>query len=96
MAALTVVATIIAKPEHAAHVKQVLLDLIPLTRVEQGCLRYELQQELDAPHVFTFVESWASRDLHSAHMQSPHLLAFPGLVDGEVERWDIKFMEQIG
>jgi len=96
MAVLTVIATIIAKPVHAAHVKRVLLDLIPPTRAEAGCLRYELQQELDAPHVFIFVESWESRELHSAHMQSPHLLAFPGLVDGEVEHWEVKLLEQIG
>lgn len=96
MAVLTVVATITAKPDHAAHVRQVLLDLIPPTRAEAGCLRYELQQDLEEPHIFTFVESWASRDLHTAHMQSPHLLAFPGLVDGEIEHWDIQFMQPIG
>jgi quinol monooxygenase YgiN len=96
MAKLTIIATIVAKPGCETHVQQVLLDLIPLTRAEAGCIAYDLHQDLDKPGVFVFVETWENRELHAIHMQSPHLTAFPGRVDGEVESWDVKSMAVIG
>lgn len=96
MATLTVIATIVAKPESAVQVKQVLLDLIPPTRLEPGCIKYELNQDREHPHVFVFAESWESRDLHAAHMASPHLLAFPARVEGMIDHWDVKLMDVIG
>ena len=40
----------------------VLHRLIEPTRKEPGCLRYELNQEMDNPRAFTFAEKFASRE----------------------------------
>ncbi|WP_374358298.1 putative quinol monooxygenase [Chitinimonas sp.] len=95
MKALTVVATIVAKPEAAQAVEAALQALIAPTRKEEGFIQYDLHRDIDRSNVFVFYETWASRELHAKHMQSAHLAAYGQAVDGLVESWDVKLMERI-
>jgi quinol monooxygenase YgiN len=72
---LHVIANIKAKPEHAAAVLDVLLGYIQPTRAEDGCLVYDLFQNLADPTQFTFVEEWSDQAALEAHSRSPHLTA---------------------
>ncbi|MEP6917886.1 MAG: putative quinol monooxygenase [Acidobacteriota bacterium] len=72
---LHVIANIRAKPEHADDVLQVLLGYIELTRAEQGCLVYDLFQDVADPTHFTFVEEWSDVAALEAHSRSAHLTA---------------------
>ena len=85
-----VIAHIHAKPGREKELREVLESFVGPTRLEDGCLRYDLFVDLDNPTKFTFVEEWASRqDLEkhgkSAHIsvgraKFPDLLAEPGWV----------------
>lgn len=81
---LTVTATIIAKPEKRELVKQALLDLIPPTLEEEGCLNYDLHQDNENPNRFFFYENWATRALWLDHNASPHIAAHKLRTDGAV------------
>lgn len=71
---LTITATITAKPEKRELVKQALLDLIPPTLNEEGCLNYDLHQDNQDQNQFFFYENWASRALWMDHNKSDHIL----------------------
>ena len=73
---LTIVATIHAKPDQIDFVKAELEKLPPLTRGEEGCLRYDMHQDNSDPAHFMFYENWESRELWQVHMNTPHILAY--------------------
>lgn len=95
MSKLTIVATIRAHPDHVERVRAELDKLVPITRAEQGCLRYELHRDnADAAH-FMFIESWASRELWQTHMNAPHLAAWMQATEGMVAEFTLHEMTQI-
>ncbi|MBV1775291.1 antibiotic biosynthesis monooxygenase [Burkholderiaceae bacterium DAT-1] len=95
MKALTVVATITAKPGTEAIVERALLDLIEPSRKDAGFIQYDLHRDLDRPNVFVFYENWASRELLDQHLNTPHLAEYQRKVEGMIEGWDLKLMERI-
>ncbi len=52
----------------------VLLGLVEPTRVENGCIVYELFLNNSDPTDFTFVEEWTDDAALDAHLESPHLI----------------------
>ncbi len=74
--ALTVVATITAKPGREAALRQELLALVPITHNETGCINYDLHQAVDDPAQFLFHENWTSKKHLDDHLARPHLTAF--------------------
>ena len=84
---LDVVAHIQALPGNEAFVREVLESYVAPTRLEDGCLRYDLFVDIDDPAKFTFIEEWASADALFKHSQSAHLAAgkakLPGKLAGE-------------
>lgn len=81
---LTVTATIIVKPEKRDLVKQALLDLIPPTLKEVGCLNYNLHQDNEDPNKFFFYENWETRALWLDHNDSAHIARHRKLTEGAV------------
>ena len=81
---LTITATIIATPEKRELVKQSLLDLIPPTLQEEGCLNYDLHQDNENPNRFFFYENWATRALWLDHNASAHIAAHKQRTEGAV------------
>lgn len=68
-----VIAHVRAKPENIDAVKTILEGFISPTRVENGCIVYNLYQDKKDPAHFTFVEEWADEDMLMAHSRSKHL-----------------------
>ncbi|MCB0331153.1 MAG: antibiotic biosynthesis monooxygenase [Bdellovibrionales bacterium] len=93
--ALTIVATITAKPGYVEKVRQELLMLIAPTLQEAGCLQYDLHQDNENPSVFLFFENWSSREEWLNHMESPHLLAHRAATTEMVESIEIREMSQL-
>ena len=58
--AVHVVARHFARPDTVSRVRDILVALIPLSRAESGCLKYELFQNTSEPTDFTFLETFAS------------------------------------
>jgi quinol monooxygenase YgiN len=68
-----VVARMTAVPEQVTAVKELLLGLLPITRQEEGCLRYDLYQNQTNPCEFTFLEEWSHQELLEQHLASVHI-----------------------
>lgn len=79
-----VVARLVALPEKVEELKAVLSGLIEPTRVEDGCIQYELYQNQADPTDFTFVEEWASSAALDTHLQSTHIQEAIQQLDGLV------------
>jgi quinol monooxygenase YgiN len=50
--------------------------LIGPTKLEPGCVQYDLHVDNDDPTHFFFYENWTSRALLDRHLAAPHLQAF--------------------
>lgn len=70
---VVVVATVVPKEGRSAEVKQALVDSIPGTHAESGCLFYSLNEAPDG-RLFT-IEKWESAALLQAHLVGPGLQA---------------------
>ncbi len=81
---LTITASILAKPEKRELVRQSLLNLIPPTLKEEGCLNYDLHQDNENPDRFFFYENWESRALWLNHNDSDHIAAHRKATEGAV------------
>ena len=68
-----VVAHITAKPDTIEATRELLTSLILPTRIEQGCVKYELFQNESDPTDFAFIEEWTSNEDLDAHLASDHL-----------------------
>lgn len=51
-------------------------DMLAATRAEDGCIRYDLMQNIEDPDRMTFVEEWESREHLSAHFETAHMAAW--------------------
>jgi quinol monooxygenase YgiN len=84
-----VVARLTAKLEHVEEVREVLGALVAPTRLERGCVSYELLHNSADPTDFTFVETWTDQASLDAHGASAHLLdasaKLPRLLSGPAD-----------
>ncbi len=95
MSQLTIVANIHAKTDKIDLVKAELLKLVPITRAEAGCLKYDLHQDNENPAHFAFYENWETRELWQTHMSAPHLTAYMEATEGAVELFTLNEMTVI-
>jgi quinol monooxygenase YgiN len=51
-------------------------DCIAATRLEQGCLAYDIHESVTQPGRFVSYESWETRADIDRHMLTPHVVAF--------------------
>jgi quinol monooxygenase YgiN len=96
MSNLTIVANIHAKPDKVALVQAELQKLIPTTRAEKGCIRYDLHQNNENPAHFMFYEIWESSELWQAHRGTPHLAAYRKAAEGAIAEFTLYQMSGIG
>jgi quinol monooxygenase YgiN len=68
-----VIAHFTAKPGKEKELQDFLESLVTPTRSEYGCLRYEVNQDLDDPSTFTFVETFADQTGFEAHCATPYV-----------------------
>lgn len=86
---ISVVAQVKAKPGKEDALRSALLAMVAPSRLDAGCLGYDLHESPEAPGQFMFYENWESKELLDNHLKQPHLTAFfarlPELVDGAPE-----------
>lgn len=73
MSTIRVIAHIKAKPDTVDATREVLTSLIMPTRLEEGCVTYQLYQNESDPTDFAFIEEWTSNEDLDAHLASDHL-----------------------
>lgn len=87
MSKLTITGNIKVKSEHVDFVKRELLKLIPITRIEKGCIQYDLHQDNKDPTYFMFYENWESRNVWQAHMANDHIKTYVDATKGMIENF---------
>lgn len=92
---LIIIAHIEARERKLDLVKKEVLALIEPTKKEQGCLRYELNQDHTNPNLFIFTEEWENHDLWQKHMENTHLQAFVKTTDGTLEKLEVYQMSRL-
>lgn len=95
MSKLTIVAHITAKSAKIEFVKAELVKLIDITRSEEGCLQYDLHQDIENSAHFMFYENWESRELWQTHMNNQHLKDYMAATDGAVELFTLHEMTHL-
>lgn len=73
---LSVVAEIEAKPGCEDRVREELKKMTAATRLEVGCVQYDLHENIEQPGQFWFYENWTTPEALEAHGQSAHIQAF--------------------
>jgi quinol monooxygenase YgiN len=73
---VTVMARVKAKPDFAVHVMQECLALVAPSRLEAGCISYNLYGAAGDPNLFIFFERWESRADIDRHLESRHCAEF--------------------
>jgi quinol monooxygenase YgiN len=68
----TLVVAWIAKLGEEAEVERILQTMIPHTRAEPGCLRYEVLRSIEDPRRFLLIESYKDDAALQAHADSDH------------------------
>lgn len=43
-------------------------------RNDEGCIKYELFQDVDNPNIFVFIEEWDNKAVLDKHMAAKHFL----------------------
>jgi quinol monooxygenase YgiN len=88
-----VIATLDVKPGKSEQVIRAAGPLIAATRLEQGCLSYDLSADVGNANNLVFVERWEHRDDLEAHFDTGHMAAFSDAVKGLLESERVEIIE---
>lgn len=72
---IKVVARMTIKEGMAEILKGAVVELVEETRKEEGCIAYQLFQDIGNENIFTFMEEWEDQEALQKHMKSPHFQA---------------------
>ena len=72
---IRVVALMNVRPEKLDETLTAFDSLVAATRQEEGCITYELLQNVEDPNDLTFVEEWSSAEALQAHFETEHFKA---------------------
>lgn len=79
---IRVLASFSVKPDQAEAFKSMMRGLREPTRAQPGCIAYDLQQSLEDPASFVFVEEWRSEADLENHLTTAHVQSIaPALQD---------------
>lgn len=93
---LTVIAKVTAKEDQIEAVKAGLQSVIAPTRKEEGCLLYELHQDIDNRNVFFFYEHWDSPLHLDKHRLTPHMAHLGETIKGLLEKhMEVSLLEKL-
>jgi|CXWL01.1.fsa_nt_gi quinol monooxygenase YgiN len=70
---IKVVAQVIALVDKITEVQAILQAIVAPTRLETGCLSYQLFRNSGHPAEFLFIEEWADEKAIDAHLVTPHM-----------------------
>lgn len=74
----------------------ILRDLVPVVRAEDGCIMYNPSMDVDGNKTFlTIVESWESEAHLKAHLDSPHMTDYRVAVADLRKSSDVKVMTPV-
>ncbi|MDR3222571.1 MAG: antibiotic biosynthesis monooxygenase [Methanobrevibacter sp.] len=73
---IIVFATVTLKTGKNQELINVSKDLIKNTRLEEGCIDYNLYDDCESQDLFVFVEKWKDEKALNEHMETAHFKSF--------------------
>ncbi|GHB70578.1 hypothetical protein GCM10008107_20030 [Psychrosphaera saromensis] len=70
---INIVAFITPKPEFYQQCRQKIKDVVPITRAEDGCIRFEIYED-DSTKQLVFVETFSDQQALDEHYAKPYVL----------------------
>jgi len=80
---LTIVATVIVKPEYKDDVLKAIKTVVDATRKEPGNIFYDVFEDINNPLKFIFLETWKSQAAIDSHNKAAHFNDFIKAVEGK-------------
>lgn len=93
---LTILALIHVTPGREADLIASLTTLAEASRLEEGCIQYDMHLDNEDPSFIMFYETWASRALWLEHMKSEHLKVHNAATTGCIAKLAIHEMTKQG
>lgn len=87
---LIIVATITAKEGHEVLVREALERIVPPSRAEAGCIRYDLHVDLGNHASFVMLEAWRDEAALAEHEATPHFHELIKTIGGKADVQIIK------
>jgi len=78
---IMVTATITSKPGKRDEIISKSHDLIKSTRLEPGCISYDLYARTEDEDVLIMLEQWENREVLDAHMKTEHFKVFGTVIE---------------
>lgn len=72
--------------EHLELVKSELLKILEPTRKEEGCMLYELHEDIENPNILMFYEVWETKEHWMVHDKQEHIEVFRKAVAGKIKK----------
>ena len=88
---IMVTATITSKPGKRDELISKSQDMIKSTRLEPGCISYDLYASTEDEDVLIMLEQWENREVLDAHMKTEHFGAF-GMVIRDIVAKEISIV----
>lgn len=95
MAELKIVATIEIKKNFNEDAINILKEVVNETRKEEGCMSYDLHQDVQNPQKYTILEVWQSQDAINSHNNSEHFKKFVKDIEGKTESLTVNIIKKI-
>lgn len=82
-------------PEAMARILPHLADFVEATRANDGCIAYDVAEDLSDPGLIRFSELWPSQESLDAHLRAPHIILWRaaakehGLIEREFTAYEI-------
>ncbi|MCT4564129.1 MAG: antibiotic biosynthesis monooxygenase [Maledivibacter sp.] len=65
-------------------------ELIKKSQAEEGCISYELYEDIGDSHTLTFIESWKDKESIDKHNSSAHFTAIVPILGQFIEEKDVR------
>lgn len=93
MSKLNIVAIFTIKAEFKSEFQQEFTKIVNASRLEEGCVRYELNQDIQDPNTYIFIETWASQSAFDQHNAGANFQHFAKFIDGKVAKQAIHVLK---
>lgn len=78
------VVSVNVKPHRQGEFFDLLKDLVKSSKKDEGCLSYNIYQDIEKPSNYLFHEVWANKEALAAHQKSPHFKYFSAKKDSMI------------
>lgn len=92
---LKIVAIMTVKPECIEDIKPIFQAIVTGSQEEDGCIFYNLHQDINDPTKFVMLEEWDSQEAIDFHNNTEHYKTFKEASKGMIEKSEVSVLKLI-